>query len=53
MSGRKLDKEVQLDVDLAILEYLIWSAIKALLDDCNGTGSRRKPELSLQLADCM
>ena len=58
-SKKRADPESQTDIDIAILEYLIYMATMALLVDAQtrvwdslSTASSRKTEVSLQMVDC-
>ena len=68
MSGKCADPETRLEVDESILEYLIYMAIAALLEDARGRRTdlsskrtmnntalsifNRQVELLLQMVDC-
>ena len=58
-SKKRSDPDSQSDIDIAILEYLIYMATMALLVDAQtrdqvslSTASSRKTEVSLQMVDC-
>jgi hypothetical protein len=57
---KQADPATRLEVDVMMLEYLVYSATKALLEVRKGEGSRKKPpsigaqsDLLITLVDCM
>ena len=60
MLDRSADPLLQLEIDEWILDYLIFSAIKALLEDYKGSkggpddasDKKERASLCLQLVDC-
>ena len=55
MTERQADAVTQLEIDSYILDYLAFSAIRALLDDCQTpypANGASKADIPLQLVDC-